>query len=89
MLEHNALANYILGYMYHNKFGANNSLERKSISPIEISNCGAKGGGLLNQLHMIMSKVVKEQINYLAMLVRGKWPLRMNIEEKQKYFKRC
>lgn len=43
MLEHNALANYILGYMYHNKFEANNSLKRKSISPIEISNCGAKG----------------------------------------------
>ena len=40
---HNALANYILGYMYHNKFEANNSLERKSISPIEISNYGAEG----------------------------------------------
>lgn len=40
---HNALANYILGYMYYNKFEANNSFERKSISPIEISNCGAEG----------------------------------------------
>lgn len=40
---HNALANYILGYMYYNKFEAGNSFERKSISPIEISNCGAEG----------------------------------------------
>lgn len=40
---HNALANYILGYMYHNKFEANNSTERKNISPIEISNKGAVG----------------------------------------------
>ncbi len=40
---HNALANYILGYMYHNKFESNNSIERKNISPIEITNNGAKG----------------------------------------------
>ena len=40
---HNALANYILGYMYHNKFESNNSIERKDISPIEITNDGAKG----------------------------------------------
>ena len=40
---HNALANYILGYMYHNKFEANNSTEIKNISPIEITNNGAQG----------------------------------------------
>ena len=40
---HNALANYILGYIYHNKFEANNSTERKNISPIEITNKGAQG----------------------------------------------
>ena len=38
---HNALANYILGYMYHNKFEANNSTERKNIS--QITNKGAQG----------------------------------------------
>ena len=40
---HNALANYILGYMYHNKFESNNFIERKNISPIEITNNGAQG----------------------------------------------
>ncbi len=40
---HNALANYILGYIYHNKFDAKNATERKNVSPIEITNMGAKG----------------------------------------------
>lgn len=40
---HNALANYILGYMYHNIFEANNVIERKNISPIEVTNSGAQG----------------------------------------------
>ena len=40
---HNILANYILGYMYHNKFEADNSIERKAISPIELTNDGAQG----------------------------------------------
>lgn len=40
---HNALANYILGYMYHNKFEGKKFIERKNISPIEITNNGARG----------------------------------------------
>lgn len=40
---HNALANHILGYMYHNKFENMNSSERKNISPIEITNNGSQG----------------------------------------------
>lgn len=40
---HNTLANYILGYMYHNKFELNNSVERKNIDPIEITNNGVQG----------------------------------------------
>ena len=40
---HNALDNYILGYMYHNKFEANDSAEAKSVSPIEIVDGGAQG----------------------------------------------
>lgn len=40
---HNALANYILGYMYHNIFESNNSTKRKDISPIEITNSGVQG----------------------------------------------
>lgn len=40
---HNALANYILGYMYHNKCESNIANERKNISPIEVTNNGAKG----------------------------------------------
>ena len=40
---HTALANYILGCMYHNKFEVKNSTERKNISPIEITNKGSKG----------------------------------------------
>ncbi len=40
---HNALANYILGYMYHNKFELNNSYKRKTDSLIEITNKGAQG----------------------------------------------
>ncbi len=39
---HNALANYILGYMYHNKIETSTSFERKNISPIEITNNGAE-----------------------------------------------
>ncbi len=40
---HNALANYILGYMYHNKFEISNSSKRKNISSTKISNYGAEG----------------------------------------------
>ena len=40
---HNALANYILGYIYYNKFEERNTTKRKSITPIEVANRGAKG----------------------------------------------
>ena len=41
---HNALANYILGYMYHNKFEINNSYKKESNSSIEIiTNKGVQG----------------------------------------------
>ena len=40
---HNALANCILGYMYHNKFEVNKDIEREKISPIEITSKGAEG----------------------------------------------
>ena len=40
---HDALANYILGYMYHNKFEVNGSITRENIQPIEITNNGAQG----------------------------------------------
>lgn len=40
---HNALANYILGYMYYNKFEANNFSKKEKINPIEITNNGAQG----------------------------------------------
>lgn len=40
---HNALANYILGYMYYSKFEKDNSLKRKINIPIEITNEGARG----------------------------------------------
>lgn len=40
---HNALANYILGYMYHNKFKLNNSVKKEISNSIEIANKGAEG----------------------------------------------
>lgn len=40
---HNALANHILGYMYHNKFESSNFTKRKNISPVEITDNGAQG----------------------------------------------
>ncbi len=40
---HNALANYLLGYMYYNKLEAHNFIGRENISSIEITNKGAQG----------------------------------------------
>lgn len=40
---HNALANYILGYIYHNIFEVDKSDERQAVSPIEITNDGSQG----------------------------------------------
>jgi len=40
---HNALANYILGYMYHNKFELNSSAKKEISNSIEIANKGAEG----------------------------------------------
>ena len=40
---HNALANYILGYMYYKKFESTVADTRQNIVPIEITNEGSKG----------------------------------------------
>lgn len=40
---HNALANYILGYMYHNKFELNSSSKKEISNSTEITNKGAEG----------------------------------------------
>ena len=40
---HNALANYILGYMYHKKFELSNLNKCQNITPIEITNKGSEG----------------------------------------------
>lgn len=40
---HNALANYILGYMYYNKFEADNSVKKEINNLVEITNKGAQG----------------------------------------------
>lgn len=40
---HNALANYILGYMYYNKFMIDNLAGRKDVVPVEIKNIGSQG----------------------------------------------
>lgn len=40
---HNALANYILGYMYHNKFELNSSAKKEISNSTEIANKGAEG----------------------------------------------
>ncbi len=40
---HNALANYILGYMYYNKFELNDSSKKEISNLIEITNKGSEG----------------------------------------------
>ena len=40
---HNALANYILGYMYYNKFELNSSAKKEISNSTEIANKGAEG----------------------------------------------
>ncbi len=40
---HNALANYILEYMYHNRFESDNSAKRENVNLTEITNGGVEG----------------------------------------------
>ena len=58
---HNALANYILGYMYHNKFELNNFVERKTSGSIEITNNGAQGvmESTLNEYEQSLKKATE------------------------------
>ncbi len=62
---HNALANHILGHIYHNKFESNNSFVLQNIKPFEITDGGVQGViEALSQDHEQSLETAKTLVGY-------------------------